>query len=125
VVGDQIYVSGCTSVSSTGEVQAAGDWARQYDLAVDTIGWALAQAGASIDDVVRRRTFTVDGARMNRPHGEGPAWFAKSCPASLGCRIAGLARPELLVEVEVAAVKGAHAGIEWVAPDAADPLDRV
>jgi len=73
---------------------------------------------------VRRRTFTVDGARMNRPHGEGPAWFAKSCPSSLGCRIAGLARPELLVEVEVAAVKGAHAAIEWVGPDAADPLDR-
>jgi hypothetical protein len=29
------------------------------------------------------------------------------------------------VEVEVAAVKGAHAGIEWVGPDATDPLDRV
>ncbi len=47
--------------------------------------------------------------------------FAKSCPASLGCRIAGLARPELLVEVEVTAVKGAHAGIEWIGPDAVDP----
>jgi hypothetical protein len=61
---------------------------------------------------------------MNRQYGEGPAWFANSCPASLGCRIAGLARPELLVEVEVMAVKGAHAGIEWVGPDAVDPLDR-
>jgi len=28
------------------------------------------------------------------------------------------------VEVEVAAVKGAHAGIEWIGPDAVDPLDR-
>jgi enamine deaminase RidA (YjgF/YER057c/UK114 family) len=122
-VGDQIYVSGFTTHSSTGEVQAAGDWAGQFDLAVDTIGWALGQAGASLHDVVRRRTFTVHGARQNRPYGEGPAPFAKSYPASLGCRISGLARPELLVEIEVTAVKGAGAGIEWIGPDATDPLD--
>jgi len=122
-VGDQVYVSGCTSVSSAGEVQAAGDWARQYDLAIDTIGWALGQAGASIDDVVRRRTFTVEGTKQNRAHGEGPAPFAKSHPTSLGCRISGLARPELVVEVEVTAVKGAGAGIQWIGPDVADPLD--
>ena len=124
-VGEQVYVSGCTSVSSSGEVQAAGDWARQYDLALDTIGRALAQAGASIDDVVRRRTFTVEGARQNREHGEGPAPFAKSHPASLGCRISGLARPELVVELEVTAVKGAGAGIEWIAPGPVDPLDAI
>ena len=123
-VGDWIWVSGCTSMNAAGEPQAAGDWAAQTDLSIETARWALAQAGASLDDVVRRRTFTVEGAAVNRPHGEGPAWFAKSCPASLGCRIVGLARPELLVEVEVAAVKGAHAGIEWVGPDADDPLDR-
>jgi len=122
-VDDWIYVSGCTSMNAAGQPQASGDWAAQYDLSVETIRWALAQAGATLDDVVRRRTFTVEGANVNRPHGEGPGWFAKSYPASLGCRIAGLARPELLVEVEVAAVKGAHAGIEWIAPDPVDPLD--
>jgi enamine deaminase RidA (YjgF/YER057c/UK114 family) len=111
-------------MNSAGEPQAAGDWAAQTDLSIETARWALAQAGASLDDVVRRRTFTVDGARVNRPHGEGPAWFAKSCPASLGCRIAGLARSELLVEVEVAAVKDAQVGIESIGPDAVDPLDR-
>jgi enamine deaminase RidA (YjgF/YER057c/UK114 family) len=123
VVGDQVYVSGCTSVSATGEVQAPGDWARQYDLAIDTSRWALEQAGASIDDVVRRRTFTVEGAKQNRAYGDGPTPFAKSHPASLGCRISGLARPELAVEVEVMAVKGAGAEIQWIGPDPADPLD--
>jgi enamine deaminase RidA (YjgF/YER057c/UK114 family) len=124
VAGDQIYVSGCTSVSSTGEVQAPHDWAQQYDLAIETIGWALGQAGVTVDDVVRRRTFTVHGARQNRPYGQGPAPFAKSHPASLGCQISGLARPELVVEIEVNAVKGAGAGIQWIEPDAVDPLDR-
>jgi enamine deaminase RidA (YjgF/YER057c/UK114 family) len=122
-IGDLVYVSGCTCLSSTGDVRAAGDWARQYDLAHEAIEWALGQAGARLDDVVRRRIFTVDGAVQNRAHGEGPAWFAKSCPASMGCRIGGLARPELLVEVEVTAVKGAGDGIEWIGPSAVDALD--
>lgn len=111
-------------MSSAGEPQAPGDWAAQSDHAHETIRWALEQTGATLDDVVRRRIFTVDGAEVNRPHGEGPAWFAGSYPSSLGCRIAGLARPDLLVEVEVAAVKGARDGIEWITPDAVDPLDR-
>ena len=123
-VGDWVYVSGCTSVSPAGQVQAVGDWAAQTDIAYEAIQWALGQAGATLDDVIRRRTFTVESAQVNRPYGEGPAWFANSCPTSMGCRVAGLARPELLVEVEVAALKGASANIEWIGPDAIDPLDR-
>ena len=106
------------------EIEAVGNWAAQSDVAHAAIQWALAQAGATLGDVIRRRTFTVEGAHVNRPHGEGPTWFAGSHPASLGCRVSGLARPELLVEVEVAALKGAGHGIEWIAPDEIDPLDR-
>jgi enamine deaminase RidA (YjgF/YER057c/UK114 family) len=124
VVGDAVYVSGCTSMNAAGEPQAVGDWARQYDASLETIRWSLEQAGATLDDVVRRRTFNVEGATINRPHGQGPAWFAGGHPASLGCRISGLARPELLTEVEVAAVKGAGKGIEWIGPDEVDVLDR-
>jgi enamine deaminase RidA (YjgF/YER057c/UK114 family) len=122
-VGDVVHVSGCTSMSSRGEIQGAGDWAAQVDLSMDVIRGALGQAGATLDDVVRRRTFTTAGARQNRAHGDGPAPFAKSHPASLGCRITGLARPELIVEIEVTAVKGAGANIQWLGPDATDPLD--
>jgi enamine deaminase RidA (YjgF/YER057c/UK114 family) len=122
-VGDHVYVSGCTSVNPSGEIEAVGDWAAQLDLAHDAIRWALEQTGATMDDVIRRRTFTVDSALVNRAYGDGPPWFATSCPASLGCRVTGLARPEGLVEVEVAALKGARAGVEWMAPDPVDPLD--
>jgi enamine deaminase RidA (YjgF/YER057c/UK114 family) len=123
-VGDWVYVSGCTSISPAGDIQAEGDWAAQYDLAHSGVQWALAQAGATLDDVIRRRTFTVDSAQVNRPYGEGPAWFVNSYPVSMGCRVAGLARPELLVEVEAVALKGAHADIEQRGPEAADPLSR-
>jgi enamine deaminase RidA (YjgF/YER057c/UK114 family) len=124
-VGDRIYMSGCTDLDAAGEVQAAHDWAAQYDHALETVRWSLEQVGASLDDVVRRQTFTVDRAEVNRPHGQGPAYFAGSRPASLGCRITGLARPELLVEVEVTAVKGAGVGIESLGPDPIDPVDQL
>lgn len=123
-VDDWVHVSGCTAINPAGELQAPGDWAAQCDFAHEGIRWALEQAGASMDDVIRKRTFTINTAQQNRPYGEGPAWFAQSCPVSLGCRIPGLARPELLVEVEVTALKGAHANIEWIGPDAVDPLDK-
>jgi enamine deaminase RidA (YjgF/YER057c/UK114 family) len=123
-VGDWVYVSGCTSISPAGDIQAEGDWAAQHDLAHSSVQWALEQAGATLDDVIRRRTFTVDSAQMNRPYGQGPAWFVNSRPVSMGCRVAGLARPELLVEVEAVALKGAHADIEQRGPEAADPLSR-
>ena len=113
-VGDAIYVSGCTSLDAEGSLRAPGDWAAQYDLCHREIEQALATFGASLDDVVRRRMFTVDGAEQNRPHGEGPAWFAQSRSVSLGCRISGLAHPGMLVEVDAYAVKGASEGIEWL-----------
>ena len=33
------------------------------------------------------------------------------------------AQPDLVVEIEVTAVKGAGSGIQWIGPDAVDPLD--
>ena len=121
-VGDRIYMSGCTDLDDAGQPQAPNDWAAQYDNALATVKWSLEQAGSGLDDVVRRQTFTVQRAEVNRAFGAGPAYFSTSRPASMGCRIAGLARPELLVEVEVFAVKGAGQGIEAVGPDAVDPL---
>jgi enamine deaminase RidA (YjgF/YER057c/UK114 family) len=123
-IGERIYMSGCTDLDAAGQVQAPNDWAAQYDHSLETVRWSLDQVGASLDDVVRRQTFTVDRAQVNRPPGQGPAYFAGSRPASMGCRIMGLARPELLVEVEVMAVKGTGTGIEAIGPDPVDPLDH-
>jgi hypothetical protein len=33
------------------------------------------------------------------------------------------AQPDLVVEIEVTAVKGAGSGIQWIGPNAVDPLD--
>lgn len=111
-----VHVSGCIAVGENGASRAPDDWALQYDLAHEMIKAALNEAGAELDDVIRRRMFTIDSAEQNRPYGEGPAWFAKSRPVSMGCRIEALDVPGAIVIVDAVAVKGAHANIEWVGP---------
>ena len=113
-VGDVIHVSGCTSIDADRNVRAVGDWAGQYDLAHQGIELALEKAGATLGDVVRRRTFTIEEAEQNRPYGEGPLWFKDSRPVSLGCRISSLADPKMLVEVDAMAIVGANEDIEWL-----------
>ena len=113
-VGDVIHVSGCTSIDAERNVRAVGDWAGQYDLAHQSIEMALEKAGATLGDVVRRRTFTVNEAEQNRPYGEGPPWFKDTRPVSLGCRITSLADPKMLVEVDAMAIVGAGEDIEWL-----------
>ncbi len=56
-------------------------------------------AGAKLDDVVRRRSFTIAFAKQNRAYGEGPGWFKESRPISMGCRLESRADPAMLVEV--------------------------
>ncbi len=115
-VGNVVHVSGCTSVDADGAVQVPGNWAAQFDLCHEGIAQALEMAGASLDDVLRRRSFTIATAEQNRPYGEGPGWFKDSRPVSMGCRIDSLADPAMLVEVDAVAIIGAHADIEWLGP---------
>ena len=88
-VGDRVYVSGCTSLSSTGR----GAGGRRLGGA-STTSLSRPSAGRSARPAPRSTTW-CGGARspwtareQNRPYGQGPAWFAKSRPTSLGCRIA-------------------------------------
>ncbi len=111
--GERIYVSGCVALDREARVTAPDDWATQIDSCIAQIRDLLEAAGSSLADVVQRRTFTTGGATMNRAYGEGPAWFEANRPAALGCRSDALVHPDLVVEVDAIAVRGAGEGIEW------------
>ena len=64
---------------------------------------ALAEAGASLDDVVRTRIYVTDAAYIDdvgRAHGEA---FARARPATTGI-VTTLLDPRWLVEIEAEAV---------------------
>jgi enamine deaminase RidA (YjgF/YER057c/UK114 family) len=105
-VGDRVFVSGTVAWGDDGQVTGIGDMYAQTKQAIRNIEKALAEAGASLADVVRTRTFVTDIARFEevaRAHGEA---FGEIRPAATLVAVTALVEPEMLVEIEADAVVG-------------------
>ena len=103
-LGDTVYVAGTTAVDESGRVVGEGDPYAQAKFVYQKIGKALAEAGASLNDVVRVRTFVTDISRwteVGRAQGEV---FADIRPAATLVQVSALVDSRLLVEIEVDAV---------------------
>ena len=103
-LGDTVYVAGTTAVDESARVVGEGDPYAQAKFVYQKIGKALAEAGASLNDVVRVRTFVTDISRwteVGRAQGEV---FADIRPAATLVQVSALVDSRLLVEIEVDAV---------------------
>ena len=102
-VGNIVAVSG-TTAGSSGKPVAIGDAAAQTRAILETIEKALAEAGASLKDVVRTRIYLTDIAHfeaVGRVHGE---FFGEIRPANSTLQVTAFVKPEWLVEIEADAV---------------------
>jgi enamine deaminase RidA (YjgF/YER057c/UK114 family) len=105
-VGDTVYVAGTTAVDDSGAVVGPDDPYAQARFIFQKIARALGQAGSSLADVVRVRTFITDISRWEEVARAQGEVFADIRPAATLVQISGLIAPELLVEIEVDAVIG-------------------
>jgi enamine deaminase RidA (YjgF/YER057c/UK114 family) len=108
VRGDTAWVSGCTAVVD-GEVAHAGDVAAQARVALANLATALERAGFTLADVVRTRMYLTDISRweeLGRAHGDA---FRDIRPATAMIGVSALLHPDMLVEIEADAVRGATA----------------
>jgi enamine deaminase RidA (YjgF/YER057c/UK114 family) len=106
VVGPNVFVSGTAPVMPDG-ADPPSDGYGQAKRCLEIIGGALAQAGASFDDVVRTRVFLTSLEAfegVGRAHGEV---FGHIRPANATVVVAALVDPRWLVEIEADAVIGA------------------
>lgn len=102
--GDAVYVAGTIASDESGSVVAPGDAYEQTRFILRRIERALAEAGATLADVVRTRMFVTDIAQweaVGRAHGEV---FGDIRPAATMVEVARLIAPGLLVEIEAEAV---------------------
>lgn len=100
-VGNYVWISGTTATDSEGRVVGRGDAYQQAKQTIANIERALAQAGASLSDVVRTRIYVRDMAHweaIGRAHGEA---FGAIRPAAAMVEVNRLIDPDMLVEIEV------------------------
>ena len=103
-VGDLIHVAGTTAVTEDGAVVGKDDLYAQTQFIFNKIEKALNEAGATRQDIVRTRMFTVDieqWQEIGRAHGD---FFAQIRPAATLVEVSRLISPELLIEIEVDAI---------------------
>jgi len=103
-VGRFIAVSGSAAIDADGRLVGEGDMYAQARQCIRVIEAALREAGASLADVVRTRTFVTDigqWAEVGRAHQEA---FGDVMPATSMVEVSRLIAPGMLVEIEADAI---------------------
>ena len=100
-----IYISGQIAFDKEGKVVGApGDMKAQAEQVFKNLEAALTAAGAKFSDVVKMNSYITDMSKIQAVRDVRAMYFKDVSPASTFVQVAGLVRPELLLEVEVVAV---------------------
>ncbi len=102
--GKTVYISGQIALDKSGNLVGGADMKAQAEQVFKNLEAALAAAGATFDNVVKMNTYTTDMTQVQAIRDVRTKYFTKSTPASTLVQVVKLARPDLLLEIEVIAV---------------------
>jgi enamine deaminase RidA (YjgF/YER057c/UK114 family) len=115
-----VFIAGQTPSDEQYQVVAPGDYLGQYRQVMENLDVQLKAAGATWDDVVYRRVFTLDVDALVaalRADGGGGYWNADTPPGSTLIGVTRLSDPAFLVEIDLLAVVEAGDPTRGGAPD--------
>ena len=102
-----VYISGQIAYDKDGKVVGAGDMKGQAEQVFKNLQAALDAAGAKFSDVVKMNTYVTDMDKAPAVREVRARYFGDTTPASTLVQVVHLARPELMLEIEVIAVVAA------------------
>lgn len=103
-VGQNIYISGTTSIDETGQVFAPNNAYAQAKRCLEIIEKALKELGTDMSSVVRTRMFVTDisqWAEYGKAHQE---FFSEYPPATSMVEVDRLIDPAMSIEIEAEAI---------------------
>ena|SRR6476620_5089526 len=103
-VGNLVFVAGTTAANENGEVVGKDNVYQQAIFIYKKIEKALQEAGASMQNVVRIRTFITDMKRSSEVLKAQGEIFSEIRPAATIVETTALINPDLLLEIEADAV---------------------
>jgi len=105
-VGNTVYVSGSVAWDPDGNIVGGDDMLAQSRKAFANVREILAEAGATMDDVVKINAFLTDMDRYADYAAARAEAFTNNMPASTAVASPVLIEPGLLVEIEAVAEIG-------------------
>ena len=102
--GNMIFVAGTTATDEESNVMYPGDAYKQTVQIIKKIEKALAQAGASLKDIVRLTMYVTDisqAMEVGRATGE---YFKDIRPANTMVEVSRFVHPDMLVEISADAI---------------------
>jgi enamine deaminase RidA (YjgF/YER057c/UK114 family) len=99
-----VWTSGQVPIATDGTPAPVDDWEAQTRQAMHNVGAALAAAGATWDDVFKLTFYVVDTSALAIVRAVRDEFInIERPPTSSLVQVAGLFRPDLLIEVEAVA----------------------
>jgi enamine deaminase RidA (YjgF/YER057c/UK114 family) len=102
--GNMVFVRGQTGMDLKGKIHGINDPAAQTENAMRCLKILLEEAGSKFEDVCKIVIYVTDRAYREAVYRVVGKWLKGVHPVSTGIIVQGLARPELLMEIDVFAV---------------------
>lgn len=101
-----IFVSGQAGIDEHGRTVGVGDFETQARQALRNLATVLEQGGSSLAEVVKVTIMVTDMSYLDQIIRLREEYFTEPYPADTLLRVAGLAQPDWLVEIDAIAVAG-------------------
>lgn len=102
--GNHVFLRGQTAMTFDGKIVGVGDPAAQAEHAMSCVKILLEEAGAKLEHICKIHIYVIDRAYREPVYRVVGKWLKGVHPCSTGLIVSALARPELLMEIDVDAV---------------------
>jgi enamine deaminase RidA (YjgF/YER057c/UK114 family) len=104
VAGNTVYLRGQVGTDFDGKLVGRNDPRAQAEQAMKNVKQLLEEAGSDLSHIVKTTTYITDPRYREPVYQEIGKWLKDVFPVSTGIVVAGLAKTEWLMEIDVIAV---------------------